>query len=252
MLQINSFKISSLRNDECFDFVSRAYTIGEGLLTQEVDKAILAQFKPAIDAYDKALKQTIKNSHTEALAEADSIVDNLYIGLTYYVRGMARHPIAELAEKAKQVVGIIDKYGSVVKLSYSQQYGALTGSMQELAALPDETTTALQLADWLASLSSGIAKVQFLRDQQTAEQSHYLVGLTKDTRKAAEEAYRQFTESINAFARAFGEAGYADYINQLNTIIANHEANIKSRQTHAAKNDKEGDTDAETPVTPEA
>lgn len=112
--------------------------------------------------------------------------------------------------------------------------------MQELTALPDDTITLLHLADWLAELSSAIARFQNARDMQTTEQSNYQVGLVKETRTAADAAYKQFVASINAFAIAFGETNYATFINQMNVMIADVQAELKARKTRAenAKEDK--------------
>jgi|BioPla2DNA2_1021312.scaffolds.fasta_scaffold117378_2 hypothetical protein len=112
--------------------------------------------------------------------------------------------------------------------------------MQELTALPEETFTLLHLADWLAELSSAIARFQNARDMQTVEQSNYQVGLVKDTRTAADAAYKQFEASVNAFAIAFGEANYAAFINQMNVMIADIQAELKARKTRA-ENAKEED-----------
>ena len=184
-------------------------------------------------AFDAALKQAAKNSQTEAVAAADEVVDRLYTGLTLYLRSLTYHPVEATRIAAEGVLVIIDKYGKLTGLPYNQQYGVLLNSMQELTALTEETFTLLHLADWLAELSSAIARFQNARDMQTAEQSNYQVGLVKDTRTAADAAYKQFVASINAFAIAFGETNYATFINQMNVMIADVQAELKARKTRA-------------------
>ena len=184
-------------------------------------------------AFDAALKQAAKNSQTEAVAAADEVVDRLYTGLTLYLRSLTYHPVEATRIAADGVLVIIDKHGKLTGLPYNQQYGALLNSMQELTALTEETFTLLHLADWLAELSSAIARFQNARDMQTVEQSNYQVGLVKDTRTAAEAAYKQFVASINAFAIAFGETNYATFINQMNVMIADVQAELKARKTRA-------------------
>lgn len=184
-------------------------------------------------AFDAALKQAAKNSQTEAVAAADEVVDRLYTGLTLYLRSLTYHPVEATRIAAEGVLVIIDKYGKLTGLPYNQQYGALLNSMQELTALTEETFTLLHLADWLAELSSAIARFQNARDMQTVEQSNYQVGLVKDTRTAADAAYKQFVASINAFAIAFGETNYATFINQMNVMIADVQAELKACKTRA-------------------
>lgn len=233
MVQINNLDISRLRNDEDFGYQSRVLNMAVAMLTQDVDKPVVAAYQTALTAFDEALKQASKNSQTAAVAAADEEVDHLYTGLTLYLRSQTYHPVEAIRTAAEGVLAIIDKYGKLTDLPYNQQYGALQNSMQELIALPDDTITLLHLADWLAELSSAIARFQNARDMQTAEQSQYQVGLVKDSRTAADAAYKQFVASVNAFAIAFGEANYAAFINQMNVMIADIQAELKARKTRA-------------------
>ena len=233
MVQIKSLDISRLRNDEDFGYQTRVVNLAVAMLSQDVDKPVVDAYKAALTAFDAALKQAAKNSQTEAVAAADEVVDRLYTGLTLYLRSLTYHPVEATRIAAEGVLVIIDKYGKLTGLPYNQQYGALLNSMQELTALTEETFTLLHLADWLAELSSAIARFQNARDMQTAEQSNYQVGLVKDTRTAADAAYKQFVASINAFAIAFGETNYATFINQMNVMIADVQAELKARKTRA-------------------
>ena len=233
MLQINPFKISHLRNDEDFGFQTRVLNLAVAMLTQDVDKPVVAEFKTAVTAFDDALKQAIKNSQTAAVAAADEAVDHIYTGLTLYLRSLTYHPSEDIRTTAEGVLAIIDKYGKLTDLPYNQQYGALQNSMQELNALDGETLAVLVLDDWLAGLATAVAQFQMARDSQTAEQSHYQVGLVKDSRNAADAAYKQFVASVNAFAIAFGEANYAEFINQVNVMIADIQGELKARKTRA-------------------
>lgn len=243
MVQINALDISRLRNDEDFGYQQRVLNLAVASLVQETDKPIVAAYQTAVSTFDEALKQASKNSQTAAVAAADEEVDHLYTGLTLYLRSLTYHPAEAIQMAAEGVIVIIDRYGKLTGLPYNQQYGALQNSMQELTALPDDTITLLHLADWLAELSSAIARFQNARDMQTAEQSNYQVGLVKDTRTAADAAYKQFVASINAFAIAFGETNYATFINQMNVMIADVQAELKARKTRAENAKK--DTDEE-------
>ena len=233
MVQIKSLDISRLRNDEDFGYQTRVVNLAVAMLSQDVDKPVVDAYKATLTAFDAALKQAAKNSQTEAVAAADEVVDRLYTGLTLYLRSLTYHPVEATRIAAEGVLVIIDKYGKLTGLPYNQQYGALLNSIQELTALTEETFTLLHLADWLAELSSAIARFQNARDMQTAEQSNYQVGLVKDTRTAADAAYKQFVASINAFAIAFGETNYATFINQMNVMIADVQAELKARKTRA-------------------
>lgn len=240
MVQIKSLDISRLRNDEDFGYQTRVVNLAVAMLSQDVDKPVVDAYKAALNVFDAALKQAAKNSQTEAVAAADEVVDRLYTGLTLYLRSLTYHPTENIRTTAEGVLAIIDKYGKLTTLPYNQQYGALQNSMQELNALDGETLAVLVLDDWLAGLATAVAQFQVARDSQTAEQSHYQVGLVKDSRTAADAAYKQFVASVNAFAIAFGEANYADFINQVNVMIADIQGELKARKTRA-ENAKEED-----------
>lgn len=239
MVQINPLDISRLRNDEDFGYQSRVLALATAMLTQETDKPVVAQYKAAVDAYDAALKQATKNSLTVEVEAADAQVDHLYTGLTLYLRSLTYHPTENVRTQAEGVLAIIDKYGKLTTLPYNQQYGALQNSMQELAALPAETATLLALTEWLEGINQAVARFQIARDRQTAEQSQYQTGLVRDTRTAADAAYRQLVSSVNAFAIAFGEENYAAFIAQMNVMIADIQAELKARKTRA-ENAKSG------------
>lgn len=242
MLQIDTFKISHLRNDEDFGYQQRVLGLAETLLVQEADKAVVAAYKSAIDAFDEALKQAAKNSLTEAVGEADEAVDHLYTGLTLYLRSLTYHPTEAIRTAAETTLGIIDKYGTLTHLPYNQQYGALHNAMQELTAVPAETAETLQLGAWLTELESLTARFLEVRDRQTEEQSHYQVGLVKETRNAADAAYKQLTAAVNAFVIAFGEENYADFIQRVNVMVADIQAQLKARKTRSANAKAEATT----------
>lgn len=234
MVQIKSLHINHLRNDEDFGFQKRVLNLAQSTLTQEVDQPVVAQYKAAVDAFDAALKQSQKNSKTAAVLECDAQVDHLYVGFTYNIRSLTYHPTEEIREAAEPVLAIIDKYGALVDLPYNQQYGALHNSLQELTAVDVETQTLLGMQPWMSALSSAMSRFQIARDAQTFEQSEYQIGLVKDTRTAADAAYKKLVDSVNAFAIAFGEENYATFIAQVNVMVADAQATLKARATRAA------------------
>lgn len=239
MLSIKTAYNYNARTDEDFGFQSRVYNLAAATLLQEVDAPVLAAFKKGLDAFDDALKQSIKNSHTEDVEAADNKVDFLYTGFTMYIRSLTYHPSEQTSTGAKMVEAILDKYGTITKLAYDQEYGALHNSMQELTAVAAETQTLLAMPAWLEAITLAEAQFQTLRSMQTSERGLYQVGLLKEARAAADEAYKKFVNSINAFAVAFGEENYAAFIREVNVMVDNLNANIKARSTRAKNQEEE-------------
>ena len=248
---IKSFAVTKLHNQECFGFHQRVLALATATLSNEIILNTVSAYRSSVEQFDEALLQEIANSWTEQVKAADEKVDNLYIGLSYYLRGMERHPNATLAEKGKRACAIIDKYGSIARLNYTEEYGILHNVLQDFNALPEDVNTELQLETWLEALTLAIAQFQVLRESQASEGSQYKTGLAKEKRHIADEAYRKLVDTVNALASALGTEDYKDFISRLNFYIAEEESKLKQRSTINAKNKKEDPTEPETPDTPE-
>jgi serine kinase of HPr protein (carbohydrate metabolism regulator) len=77
------------------------------MLTQEVDKPVVAAYQTTLTA----LKQAAKHSQTAVVTAADEEIDHLYTGLTLYLRSLTYHPVEATRMAAEGVLVIIDKYG---------------------------------------------------------------------------------------------------------------------------------------------
>ena len=65
------------------------------------------------------------------------------------------------------------------------------------------------------------------------------VGIVKETRAAAEAAYRSLVDTVNALAMINGDTAYATFIDNVNAMIARQKAISKARSTRAKKDDEE-------------
>lgn len=247
---IQSFGITKLHIQEDFGFHQRVSALATATLANEIILSTVNAYKNSVEQFDAALLQEKSNSWTEKVRIADEKVDHLYVGLGYYLQGMERHPDSSLAEKGKQAYAIITKYGSIVRLNYTEQYGILHNVMQDFNALPEDVITDLQIAPWLEALTLAIAQFQVLRDSQANEGSLYKVGYAKEMRIAADEAYRKLVDTVNALASALGVADYEAFISQLNYYIAEEESKLKQRSTINAKKKEDKPTDPADPTDP--
>lgn len=243
MKQINNFDNSRLHNQEDFNFLTRVRDLAAALLTLETDKAMVDSFTAAVSAYDAALKQSDKNSYTAALNEADAKADKRWSAAYAYCKAMMEHPVGSVSTVAAKVVGIFQKYGVLTTLGLDEEYGRYSNLLQDLTALTAEEVTALSLSEWIDAMALAVAQVSVLRADKTKEDSTRQVGIVKDTRTAADAAYKSLVQRVNALVIVNGEAPYADFIDQLNVMIADAQALLASRETKAAKK-REKETDA--------
>lgn len=235
MKQIEEFNIARLRTEEDFSFLMRVKSLTASCLTLETDKAMVETFGSAVDALDEALKASTKNSQTEAMNAADTLADRRWSAANAYVKAMTEHPDADIAAKAAAVVDIFRKFGVLTTMGFDEEYGRYHNLLQELAALPEETLTALVFAPWLSSMQDAVAGFQAAREAKVQEDSTRQVGIVKECRTAADNAYRALAQRVNALVIVNGEDAYASFIDQLNVMIADAQAMLAGRSTKAAK-----------------
>ena len=70
----------------------------------------------------------------------------------------------------------------------------------------------------------------------------------KETRTAAEAAYRSLVDTVNALAIIEGDGDYATFIDHTNAMIDRQKAILKARATNNAKEEEEGEEEEDRPV----
>lgn len=243
MKQIKNFDITRLHMQEDFNFQTRVRDLALELLTLETDKAMVEAYRGTVNALDAALKQSDKNSYTALVNEADAKADKRWSAAYAYVKAMADHPNAEMAEAGAKLVAIFQKYGILTTMGFDEEYGRYANLLQDLAALPQETKEMLQFEPWLDAMDFAVAQFQELRKEKIKEDSTRVVGQVKDARLAADTGFKALVQRVNALVIVNGEAPYTAFIDQLNVMIADAQAMIASRSTKSAKAKEEEETE---------
>ena len=243
MKEIKDFNITKLRNDEDFGFHHRVYALATTYVTLETDAAMLASYVTPYKAYDEAMKQSNTNSYTAQVAELDAKADAAWRYARAYVRAMVMCPDGDLAEIASQISAVFDKYGDFTNLGYTQEYGMYHNLIQDLLLIPQDDRNLCSFQIWLDSMMDASEKFNIARESQTGEESKRIAGLIKECRTATDTAYRNFCKYINVMVMVNGEDAYADFIDQLNVIVAEMAANMAARTTKAANAKKEDATE---------
>ena len=243
MKQIKNFDITRLHMQEDFNFQTRVRDLALELLTLDTDKAMVEAYRGTVNALDAALKQSDKNSYTALVNEADAKADKRWSAAYAYVKAMADHPNAEMAEAGAKLVAIFQKYGILTTMGFDEEYGRYANLLQDLAALPQETKEMLQFEPWLDAMDFAVAQFQELRKEKIKEDSTRVVGQVKDARLAADNGFKALVQRVNALVIVNGEAPYTAFIDQLNVMIADAQAMIASRSTKSAKAKEEEETE---------
>lgn len=77
----------------------------------------------------------------------------------------------------------------------------------------------------------------------TAEESARIVGIVKQSRQTADQAYDKLVETVNTLVVVEGETSYATFIDHMNTLIDRQKTVLKSRSTLNEKKDGQAATE---------
>ncbi|KAA5430250.1 DUF6261 family protein, partial [Bacteroides cellulosilyticus] len=88
---------------------------------------------------------------------------------------------------------------------------------------------------WLTNLETCETAFLSAVSQRTEETAARQVGIVKEIRQTADNAYRSLVELVNALTVVNGEAPYATFIDHVNAIIDRQKTVLKARQTNAKK-----------------
>ena len=243
MEQLLYVDFKSLRDNEALGFFQQIAEKSK-LVTVQADQAVIKAFGDATTSYDKATKQTPANSYTEARAQADALTDHYCVGIRKYADAQTYSPNEEEVTVAKKTVAIIEKYGYLTKLSYKEQYPAITKLLNDLEALTEAEKKKLRLDPWIKALQEAHDTFCSITAEKVNEESEKQVGIIKETRTVAQEAYTAMYNRLNAGAEYIGDTAYLDFFAKANVIIEEYNTLLASRKTRA-KNKKAEENEQE-------
>ena len=254
MKKIKNYGVTTLHVEELFGYLKQVETetanlpIGEderpgGLSVMAATDSVLEtkvnEFTTAVDAFDDALKASATNPATATATATDDARDASWRGGNNYLTAMCAYPDAEIAAYAAEAKSLFDKYGDPTKLAQTEESGVLHNLLQDLEALDSSKRTALNLDVWITDLKTKENAFLAAAAQRTEADAARQVGIVKETRTAAETAYRSLVDTVNALAMINGDAEYATFIDHVNAMIERQKAISKARVTRAKKKEDE-------------
>lgn len=241
MKKIKTISLTSLRVEEDFGFQKLVLAETETLPNEEtpsVQTAAVTAFETAFNAFDTALKASVTNPATATATDADTARDQSWRAANAYVKAMCSHPTADIATAAVEAKSLFDKYGDPTKLAQTEESGVLHNLLQDLEAFDSAKRTLLNLDVWIADLKLKEEAFLAAAAERTEADAARQVGIVKETRTAAESAYRSLVDTVNALAMINGDANYATFIDHVNAVIERQKAISKARVTRAKKEDE--------------
>lgn len=238
MKKIKTFGLTTLRVEECFGYLKQILAETENLPGEESPAAqtkAVNTFETAYDAFDTTLKASATNPATASATSADEARDASWRGANNYLTAMCAHPTADIAAAAAEAKSLFDKYGDPTKLAQTEESGILHNLLQDLTAFDSAKRTALNLDVWITDLKTKEEAFLAAAAQRTEADAARQVGIVKETRTAAEAAYRSLVDTVNALAMINGDAKYVTFIDHVNAMIDRQKAISKARVTRAKK-----------------
>ena len=249
MKQIASFNIARLRVEEDFGFLKLIASETANLSPAEENRpeelsmsatavpstlaASIATFKNAVDTFDDALKDSATVPSTALAAEADAARDNAWRAANNYLKAMTAHPTESLRRAATEFKTLFDKYGDPTALPQTEESGILHNLLQDLKAIGKLASIFFEA--WLTNLESCETAFLAAVSQRTEEEAARQVGIVKESRQAADAAYRSLTGLVNALAVVNGDGAYATFIDRVNVLIDRQKTVLKTRQTNGGR-----------------
>ena len=151
---------------------------------------------------------------------------------------MCSHPTADIANAASEAKSLFDKYGDPTSLAQTEESGVLHNLLQDLEAFDSAKRTSLALDVWITDLQAKEDAFLAAAAERTEADAARQVGIVKETRTAADAAYRSLVDTVNALAMINGDAAYATFIDHVNALIDRQKSILKARTTRAKKEDE--------------
>ena len=238
MKKINTLNVKQLRTEECFGYLKQVLAETSNLPSEETPAAqttAVNAFDTAFDAFDTALKASAVNPATASATNADVERDQSWRAANAYVKAMCNHPTADIAVTAVEAKSLFDKYGDPTSLAQTEESGVLHNLLQDLEALDSSKRVSLNFDVWITDLKTKEDAFLTAAAARTEADAALQVGIVKETRTAAEAAYRSLVDTVNALAMINGDTDYVTFIDHVNAMIERQKAISKARATRAKK-----------------
>jgi hypothetical protein len=211
---------------------------------------IVPQYSVYTTAYGKEvslLDIVRKSEYTEEIWEQDHKRDTIYRGLADAIKSALNHFNANKSKAAEQLDLIFQSYGNIAQKPLDEATAAIDDLLRELgydrdavtpsannAGTPMAAIMTLGLLDWLDELYTDNQQLKTLMEARYNEIAHRPGEQMRHARTEVDKAYHDIVAHIEALILIQGESAYADFVDQLNAIVARYK-HILAQQAGARK-----------------
>lgn len=245
-MKAKNFSVSQMRQQQAFEFYNKAIKYAKYCRLEPFQSYITALEKANAEL-DLALTPIRKSQHTETIVAEDEKRDRTWRALRATVNAQLLHFHDTNVSIAKRADAIVTTYGDPTRLAYTEETGVLKNLVTDLEEMIVEgNQKRIGIDELVKELKRANEWFTKLLTNREGEKAFKETGISKTTRQAADNAYRNMIEALNAIA--FMEADKTkvqDAINLLNQIIDQENAVMKARATR--RGNKKENTETPTP-----
>ena len=143
--------------------------------------------------------------------------------------------------EAGRLTGMVEELLEFTRL----RDGRFTLNVEEVERLLAEAKEAgdfngLDIEPWMERLENAEYSFLTATDEKVQEEAAREVGLSKQARQAADDAYRKLVDIVNMLAAMHGDEKFATFIGNVNALVEQQRTKLKTRATNSAKKEDEG------------
>jgi hypothetical protein len=239
-MKTQRFEYEKLRNEEHYKFYTefKELVLAADATTLNISD-LFAAFLVLFAQEGEALNLILKSAFTAALADADLLRDTTSRGLRQSVKGFANHFVAAKQKAAANIQIVLDSYNDMEVKPYDQETAAITALLLELTGNLAADVQTLGLGDWVAELQRTNDAFDTLMKSRFTDDAGKTTLRMKQTRKAADQCYRQIIDRVDALILINGVAKYTAFISELNQRAERFSNTLAMRQGRSAKKEDE-------------
>ena len=183
------------------------------------------QIKEQFDTYlslydieDEGIKKILKSILTAKIKTADKARDDIWRGMIHINSAALLHFNPEMQEAGKHLKILFKTYGNIATKPLSEQTSATYNILQELQGEYAEHVEIMGITEWVAELKTCNDALEKLMNERYGKTSGKSNVVVKEARIALDKSYHGIIERLAALALLEGEAIYAPFMRELNTI----------------------------------
>jgi hypothetical protein len=187
----------------------------------------------SIDKEDLCYKVVKKSDISALKEECDQARDSIIAGIKDAIKSSLRHFDADVRAAAQRIKIVIDTYDNPVqlaKLHYDAETAAVNNLLQEFNGKYAADVRITGLSAWVEELRIRNQKFEQLANAYNEQQAEKPSARLSNVRKETDKAYQNIITAINGLIVIDGEETYANFVNELNTLIKHYNDLIAQHQ----------------------